>query len=233
MKKISSILLFVMVATVTHAQTSRKRTVKKRPILVNVSSRSIDVKEIGYPGISANLKGAVKISEESWRKVELKFYLEAVGAKDIEWIDELEIDWRIIIPIKNKKPTSKNDLFPILVEKKVTYTNVIVDPRKELVVNLFINPVMYERYLRDKMNDRDISFMLSFKADGRELVVNQKRAPILLTSGGKGVPISYWGLPASKFQQISNPKLLILNKLESPFRYASLNGFLNIKKQDK
>jgi hypothetical protein len=92
---------------------------------------------------------------------------------------------------------------------------------------------MYERYLRDRVNDRNISFMISFKADGRELVVNKRKTEIVLTSGGEEVKRSYWGLPASKFQKISNPKLLILNKSESPYRYARLNGFLNIKKQDK
>lgn len=239
MKKISGIMLFVALATASIAQESNRkkgdeaRTPKKRPVAVTITSRKIEVKKVGYPSVGTNLKGASKISEEDWRKIEFKFRLKAAGAKEIQWIDELELDWKIIIPIENKKPKSKNDLFPILLEKKVIYTNVIVDPRKELVVNLFLNPVMYERYLRDKMDDKKISFMISFKADGAEVYVNQKKTPFLMNSGTEVIKKSYWALPASKFQQISNHKLMLLNKLESPFRDASLNGFLNIKKQDK
>jgi len=216
-----------------HKQGQASKKVKKRPVAVTITSRKVEVKEVGFPSVGSALKGATKISEENWRKIELKFRLQAAGAKEIQWIDELELDWRIIIPMENKKPKSKNDLYPILLEKKVVYTNVIVDPRKELVVNLFLDPVMYERYLRGKMDDKKISFLISFKADGAEVYVNKKKAPFLMDSGTEVVKKSYWTLPASKFQQISNRKLMLLNKLESPFRYASLNGFLNIKKQDK
>ena len=235
MKKISSILLIVAIATTSLAQENerKQRPIKKRPVAVTITSRKIEVKELGYPSMGGGLKGATKISEEKWRKIELKFRLKAAGAKEIEWIDELELDWKIIIPIENKKTKSKNDQLPLFLEKKVVYTNVIVDPRKELVVNLFIDPVMYERYLRGKMDDKKISFMVGFKADGADVYVNQKKIPFLSNSGSEAIKKSYWSLPPSKFQQISNRKLMILNKKESPFQYVNLNGFLNIKIQDK
>ncbi|MCK5834862.1 MAG: hypothetical protein KAG98_03910 [Lentisphaeria bacterium] len=239
MKKLSSVLLFIAIASSSIAQDNEQnqdranRKVKKRPVAVTITSRKIEVKEIGYPSTGGSLKGATKISEEKWRKIELKFRLMAAGAKEIQWIDELEINWKMIITVNNKKPKSKNDLLPILLEKKVVYTNVVVDPRKELVVNLFINPVMYERYLRGKVNDKQISFQVGFEADGAEMYVNKKKLPLFLNSGAEVIKKSYWNLPPSKFQKLSNRKLFILNKEESPFQYVSLNGFLDIKKQDK
>ncbi len=229
MKRISCTLglCLALMTTVALSQEKKSKPAKKTPpIKVLVKSSTIKFTS-AVPSSNSSLKGSTKLNKEKWYQAEFKFILQG-GNLDNPWIDELELNWKAIIP----KVDSPKRL-PILVKKKVLFSNVKINSRNELVTNLFMAPSIYERYIKtSKVNSSNLSFFIEIKADGVQLPINGA-TQFIGSAGGKVIAKNYWAIPESKFLQIKNKEIFFLSKDESPFIHDSVDQFLTIKKQVK
>ncbi len=229
MKKISCTLgiLLSFLTTSAMSQDKKQVTVKKIPLIkAIVKSSTIKFTKV-VPISNSSLKGSTKLNSEKWQKAEFKFILQGGSPKN-PWIDELELSWKVIVPrVESEKR------FPILLKKKVLFSNVRINNRNEITTNIFMSPSVYERYIKmSKIDTSDLSFLIEMKADGVVIPINLK--PYFVGSaGGDVIPKNYWGIPESKFLPIKNKETFFLSKDETPFIYDSVDQFLTIKKQVK
>lgn len=202
----------------------------KKParLTVTLKDKNIKTEQLKAPDIGrTKMKGNSKLTKERWLRLYTTINLTSQDTK-AKWVDDLEVTWKVYLaPVTS----GENKRRAILLEKTVSYYEAPLGLSTGLPITVFFRPSFIERYMKDGFKIGDIAVILEFKANGLEIKPPTPQG-FMLTCGGKPPKKTVWAYTEERLHEISNPKMAIQSRAETPFKNLASSEFLTIKKEE-
>ncbi len=205
------------------AQRKTKKPERTLKYKMDVTEK-VGVNKIKAPAGNKQLTGISSLFRQDWRELVIKVKGLQCNSPKVKWADQMTVSYDIYIP---KPKSSKVRQKGIRIkEETVTYTNIPLN--KAFNLNLYVHPVVYERYIVDAgVPFTQACINMTIKVDG----VDVTSKPYRLKLGSADAPRGMWEAEDDKFEVLADKEGFILNRTETPFKFDNTNEFLTIKKK--